>query len=219
MSKYLVILIVLFLTSTAYSTSLSKDDLKNMGERAYANDNCLDTVKYLFAYLISEDSLSEKKKANIESAIKYCESILKPVEDVGGWKVGTMAVISAGGSVKPIKFGSGGVLITSGGYMHTIDSSKGGVLVTTDGVLTKDPDDLEDFLKTKSNFTPSFEDTIGSNNPGSLDFLIKKKSIELEALGELQKLYAPKFDVDSLRNGSTELPNIEPLRSAPSGIK
>lgn len=217
MNRYIIFMIVLFFTSTAYSSPPSKEDLKNMGQSAYANNNCLDTIKYLFAYLIVEDTLDQEKKTSIEAAITYCESVLAPVRNVAGWASGTMGVLSAGGSLKPIKFGSGGVLITSGGNLRTIDISTGGVLITTEGVLSKAPDYMEYFSKNKSNPIAIFEKTIDKKNADSLDFLIKKKRIELDALGDLQKLYNPKLDINSLTNGSTGLPNAAPLRSAPSG--
>ncbi len=134
--KYLIVLIVLvFSTSTVYSSPPSKDELKDMGLSAYESDDCLGAVKYLFAYLIVDDQLDQKRKKSIKAAITHCESVLAPVKTVAGWTPGTMGVLSSGGTLKPLQFGSGGVLVTSGGTLSTVDTSTGGVLITAGGVL------------------------------------------------------------------------------------
>lgn len=217
MYKYILGFIILLSVSTVNASKPTIEELKKMGEEAYANNNCLDAVKYLFAYLVVESELDTEKRKSAESAITYCESILAPVKDVAGWESGTMAIISSGGSIKPLNPGSGGVLVTTGGNLQTIDTSTGGVFITTEGVLSKPLQNIEYWYKNQSNplFISDFIDVTKQRN--DLDFLIKRKQIEIEALDGIRQLYSPPIDMRSLTNGSIGLPNASPLRSTPFG--
>ncbi len=202
-------MLVMFFSLTSYSSPLSKEELKKRGKSAYEENNCLDTVKYLFAYLIVEEQMAQEDKINIEVAITYCENVLAPVKTVAGWAPGTMGVLSAGGSLKPLKLGTGGVLVTSGGDLRTIDTSTGGVLITNEGVLKKASEYAEYFSTNKSNYLTTFEEVMKNEDVKSLELLIKKKNIELDALGNLQSLYNSKLNTDGLMNGSSGFPNAE----------
>lgn len=182
MSKIFIVMCLICLPLTVIASTLPKEELGAKGKEAYANNDCLNTVKYLFAYLTIENDLEAEKRKSVESSIAYCESVLSPVKNISGWEVGAFGLVSAGGTFKPINPGSGGVLVTSGGDLKTIDTSTGGVLITADGVINKLPQKL-DLGQNRYEYLPDF------SSKDKLDLVIKKREIELKALDNIRELY------------------------------
>ena len=191
MIKSLVISL-LFISCFA-NAELSVNQLREKGSEAYSNDDCIRAIKYLYAYQLMAESLSNNESESLDKVIGYCEELLGRYVASSSFYSGLSAnrgvmmdskgelqtfdvstsgvLITAEGGLKTLNSGEGGVYVSTSGIMETINNTGGGVLISPDGTLSNTPKDIEYLIK-----------GVNVKDDNDLGFILDKKKVEIENL-------------------------------------
>lgn len=110
---------VMFVMCASAVQAMTADELYQKGKAAYDSQNCIGTIKYLYAFLQVGENIDVEQKARTEKVVAYCEKQLSPFDT---------AVVR-----QPDKT----TIITSDGVLRVIDEDTG-LILTSEGVLAVD---------------------------------------------------------------------------------
>ena len=73
-------ILLLLISVNIVASDLSLEQLRSMGEAASERGDCVEAIKYLFAYRVIAKNLTKKEEENIDAAIDHCEEKLTNCE-------------------------------------------------------------------------------------------------------------------------------------------